>query len=94
MITLQEASEKVIDDFDFNTVHSIMQLLNWKWVLRDRDEFVVPSIQDMKNLCRDRLDEMIKKKIPWIAVGGFEFSIEEDKVSIKFVLKQSQYYYD
>ena len=69
-MTLEEQIEEIMDEFDFEKVHKVMKLLNWKWVGADDG---VPRIAEMRRSARDHLARVANVKSGAIgsASGGF-----------------------
>lgn len=56
-----------MDNFDFEKVHRVMKLLNWKWAL-DND---TPSIPQLRKHVRDQMSRIYGTNIFRIESGGF-----------------------
>ena len=61
----QEAIDYIMDTFDFDKVHNVMDFLNWQW----RDEGV-PDKFSIKREARRLLRDAIENKTS-ISTGGF-----------------------
>lgn len=95
---VQEIIDEVINDFNFNRVHDVMEHMNWKW------SGEVPSIERLKTKASNLLqDAYIKYLINHtneqytIRTGGLEAYYEnidgEDYFELKFVLTSVNNYY-
>jgi len=86
-MTYQEAVEEqiddIMDDFDFDKVHKIMEFLNWEWIT-DEDGTQVPYISDLRKRARSLL-RIAAKEGGFHGSGGFTahcqkgYSEEENK---------------
>lgn len=76
--TPELAIEDIIDNFNWDVVAAIMQLMNWKWVITDSDlptEEGRPSFMCMVKTCRKELARAAaSKRFPYhTETGGFCF---------------------
>lgn len=83
----------LIDKFDFEKVHKVMVVLDWKWVNCD----AVPDIKKMKEHVRSLFNDLyIKKNLMYVQCGGFKLSKEkEDDIDIfilEFIVTESLYF--
>ncbi len=74
ILGLREMIRDIIDNFDFNKVHYVMQELNWKWVDAPEGGFKsyeelenaptrVPSIEHIKEMARARMKNAIAEAL-------------------------------
>jgi len=93
----QEILDDVIDHFDFDKVHRVMEYLDWVWVTADGSSTEVPSIPRLKQAARKHLRRAFAKNIT-VGSGGLEASYvppapewgDEDPyglLELKFVLE-------
>jgi hypothetical protein len=77
--------EEVLDSFDFNKVHRVMELLGWTWANLDR----VPTRSELVEEARRLLPELDGR--PGVhGSGGLRASFKEDgTLSLKFILCES-----
>lgn len=84
--------DKVLSEFDFDKVHKVMKMLDWKWAFEE--EMRVPTIYELikhteKNSLR-ALNAVINGKNENISCGGFEvvayYEDGELGLAVKFVL--------
>ncbi len=54
----QELINEVFENFDFNEVHKVMKLMNWKWV--SYDTYKVPSLEKIKKSAQTRIENAIE----------------------------------
>lgn len=69
----EEILDDVMDQFDFDKVHRVMEYLDWRWVTADGRSTEVPSIPRLKRTARKLLREAFAKNIT-IGSGGLEAS--------------------
>jgi len=85
----QDAIDNIMDNFDFEKVHRVMEYLDWKWA--GIDGYGVPNIYELRKRARMLIKEAVKDlerdKECNISTGGFCVSAwrapEDDKVFIK-----------
>jgi hypothetical protein len=86
----EELIERAIDEFDFEKVHGVMELLKWKWY--NHAENKVPTIDEMKKCIRDLYKDCDGENS--VCTGGFSVQkyMEDDIewVSISFTLEHSE----
>jgi hypothetical protein len=77
--------EEVLDSFDFNKVHRVMEFLCWTWANLDR----VPTRSELVEEARRLLSELDGR--PGVhGSGGLRASCKEDgTLSLKFILCES-----
>ena len=94
---MKEVIEKVLNSFNFEKVHGVMELTNWTWV---QSSGKVPSVAIMKDVARGLLaDVSYMDAGSTVSTGGFRASktlsgFGEDVkeiLSLEFVLEQSEY---
>jgi len=72
----------IMDNFDFDRVHRVMEYLEWEWYSCDG----VPSTYSLIKKAEWLLKEAYAKNTT-IAYGGFMASMENDSLSLSFVLE-------
>lgn len=67
-----------LEELDFERIHNVMKMLNWRWILHtnDEDRYDVPTISYMKmhvkSMLHECYEEMDKNDEDWrISTGGF-----------------------
>jgi hypothetical protein len=67
---MQDQIDEIMDWFDFEKVHEVMESIGWRW---HRGDISVPTIQDLKKEARKLLRMAAEGDGPeWIAAtGGF-----------------------
>jgi hypothetical protein len=56
---VQESIDEVMDNFDWEKVHRVMQAIDWKWYHAD-GEIVTPSISDLRRTARRLLRNVVE----------------------------------
>ena len=85
----------ILDSFDFDKVHNIMTILDWKWYCKS-DNVVgtglyVPSINEMKRTVSGLLNDMCKPDVnygDYTATGGFKVTMRNDYLELEFILEE------
>jgi hypothetical protein len=70
---IQEQIDEIMDSFDFQKVHKIMEAINWRW-----HEEGVPDVYSLRTLARKHLKEAVEIKGA-ISSGGFTAAYTENK---------------
>ena len=84
-IRFERQVEEVLETFDFERVHRVMESLAWTWANLDR----VPSREELTAEAR-RLLEELDGKAGVHGSGGLRASYKEDgTLSLKFILCES-----
>ena len=73
MLNRQEAIDNIIENFDWEKVHKVMDFLNWTWVTTDNE---VPTIGKLVNsshrLLLEAYEGALREKTDFsIGTGGF-----------------------
>lgn len=96
---------EVLDNFDFEQAHKIMEFMNWKWMGKS-----VPSISEIKEHCKELIIDAIQARtedketnadIPFHCCSGgykatfFPKGVDENECSIllDFIPVESEYNY-
>lgn len=96
------AVEEVIENFDFEKVHDVMKMLNWKWDGDNLGELpTTPTVEKMKEVVKDLFGSMedqiakgVAKSGTWSdctstgTAGGFRATIDDDVYTLEFVLEE------
>lgn len=85
----------VLDDFDFNKVHHVMEYLDWKWYRNGVEE--VPNhyqlIKQAESLLREVAEHYGDKKYHIVETGGFRATLDDDDcLELDFILTESTAY--
>ena len=69
----QETIDDIMDNFDYEKVHEVMDFLEWKWALDDG--CCVPSINDLRRRSRQLMKEVVsnleRNEEYNVSTGGF-----------------------
>lgn len=86
---------EVMEGFDFEQVHRVMTVLDWKWNI-GHDEMVVPSIYRLMKKAERMLREVSKyedKQRHEIATAGFRAVFDENEdLELRFEIETSSSY--
>ena len=73
--------DEILDEFDFEKVHRVMQALNWKW----HGSPDVPSIADLRRTARSLLKQVVEvPNLSRTATGGFVAYMECGVLGLRF----------
>lgn len=85
----------ILDHFDFDKVHNIMTILDWRWYCTSEkglgDGLHVPSIDNMRRTVYDLLNDMDKPDVnygDYSATGGFKVTMRNDYLELEFILEE------
>jgi hypothetical protein len=94
--TLQDLVDPVLEAFNFDKVHHVMRVIDWKWVLPQKESALsVPSVDHLRVRARSLLEGAIRQsqrngEYPYVmATGGLYARAWEDALELDFVLEQS-----
>ena len=92
--------ESILNEFDFEKVHTIMTKLDWGWVSDDSNMqvFSVPSVEQLKCLAKQLLNDVLVKgrankesDIYYIYSGGFKATynryLDVDNLELEFIVE-------
>lgn len=74
----------IMENFNFENVHKIMTILNWKWSMGNGEERV-PSLHEIKKEAKRMLEDAVQGNC--YSTGGFETS-NEYLLTLKFCLEE------
>lgn len=98
--SLKEMRDNIMDNFDFERVHRVMEALEWGWATGGNFDTVIPDTSDIRKTARKLMDEVIEKYAKtgkeWycVSTGGFdvELLVNEDDglpdLTLKFVVEE------
>lgn len=93
MIELTHKHRDMIDDimdaFNFERVHSVMVMLDWKW----GTDGYIPDIVELRKTARDLLSRVITDECREIATGGFHAMFDSGVLRLMFVLEDYDSWY-
>lgn len=104
-MNIQEIIDGIIEDFDFDRVHDVMEYMDWEWYEEGiSSKKYVPSIEKLKERATELLErayngyfEQGNSEQYSIQTGGFEayyvYVDNEDCFELKFVLESVNNYY-
>lgn len=108
IIEKENSVNEILEEFDFNRVHCVMEFLEWEWVDHDSGHYYKPSISKMTETCRrylefvwDRVDSEGKDSETTMSSGGFQVYAcrftenNEDfiNVSLSFIIEKWENFY-
>lgn len=64
----QEIIDEIMDFFDFERVHKVMEALNWTWTATNGN---VPEVCQLRRQVRSMLNLLIDKNLESLETGGF-----------------------
>ncbi len=67
MKTLEEHVDEMMECFDFEKVHRVMTMLDWKWTMIG----AVPGIPDLRKQVRELMRRLWNSDNQSVATGGF-----------------------
>ena len=86
---MEELIDKIIENFNFEKVHKVMQTLNWGWM---RSDVEVPSVGQLVLCAKELLQDVSKKNVGTsISTGGFKATKIDSKdmgegLELEFIL--------
>ena len=86
----EEQINIILNDFDFNKIHSVMKFLDWRYIYSGNTR-KVPSQDDIRNIARTCLEKVAysKDEIDNFALGGFVADKIENILELSFVIEKS-----
>lgn len=91
--------EDIIRDFNFEKVHKVMEMLDWKWAMSRYD---VPTIEELKAEARRLLVEAATEETQ-VATGGFRAVYEKSNdvtfdpdpyIALEFIVEECEGFVD
>lgn len=81
----EKLKQDVINKFDFDTAKTIMDVMNWKWVLNDG--YGVPSVEEIRQMVSELIDELFNAKdCSWISSGGFKVELTKEETGYDTII--------
>ena len=80
MKTLEEHVDAVMDWFDFEKVHRVMTMLDWKWA----EIGAVPEIPDLRKQVRGLMRSLWNSDNQSIGTGGFVVRLHREENWARF----------
>ena len=89
--------EDIMENFDFQKVHDVMEQLDWKWAMSKNG---VPTIDEMKHEAKRLLiDACVERTC--VATGGFRAVYEDDEpggtdpyIGLEFIVEECEGFVD
>ena len=97
--SLKEMRDNIMQEFDFEKVHAVMEALEWGWATGNGFDTVVPEVSDIRKeaitLMNDVIDRYIETGNDWcgISTGGLDVELVVNKddglpdLTLKFVVE-------
>jgi hypothetical protein len=87
-INKDEHIKYIVDNFNFNKVYNVMKFVDWKWYNTKSQGMDVPTINDMKTVVIQLLNNVYIEDDDVFAMtsGGFRASKYEDHLELEFIL--------
>lgn len=88
---IKEKIQSIMDNFAFDKVRKVMELLNWRWAFSEG----VPTMDELRKEARRLLVESAKERLP-IATGGFRAVWEDDPngldpyIGLEFIVEECE----
>lgn len=95
-LKLQQKIDNIMDCFNFNKVHDIMEHLNWTWAITQGE---VPDVFELKQCARKLLNDVVddyinnriygdeKVHVFGVSTGGFKAELYYEILELSFVLE-------
>lgn len=85
----QEMIDEIMDFFDFDKVHKVMTMLDWKWALNNGLEIPDKSIirKHARRLLKEVLINKKNEEYYYISSGGFKATWQYDELNLEFILE-------
>lgn len=98
-IEFENKLEEIIDNFDFDRVHKVMEFLNWNWVSCDGVPTIGKLVTTVQKEFRRAFEEVLQSKEGLkMSTGGFQWYIgyhpehkeikNKLELELKFILAQ------
>ena len=90
MNTVKKTIDSIMDNFNFDRVHTAMVVLNWQW-----DQIGVPEVEHLREAARNLLEQAADKETGWsVGSGGFEAINNGDHMRLEFTLEQWEHWHE
>jgi len=77
----QDAIDGIMDNFKFEQVRQVMELLNWEWVAAEEG---IPTLPELRQEARRLLKMAFKEKTD-VSTGGFHVRYDSDADGGEFI---------
>ena len=88
MKPIRDSIDGILDEFDFEKVHRVMEFMNWKWAICDERIYDIPSISDLRKRARESLISVTEGGNKWCSCGGFYASNINGYIDLRFVIEE------
>ncbi len=86
---MNEMTDYIMDNFDFEKVQAAMSAVNWKWTNKNGKGYRLPSVSRLKETARMLLEGVEGGKTVCYSTGGFTAHKDEDGVLyLEFILEE------
>lgn len=89
---IEQMVTDVMEDFDFDRVHKVMENLDWRWTI-ENDERTVPStyrlMKKAEHLLRETAAYYGDKEFHAIGTGGLMASLDGGVLALQFILTET-----
>mgnify|MGYP003291736012 CR=1 FL=1 len=86
----------IMDEFDFDKVHNVMEFLDWKWVGGDCERPYIPTVDRLRDWALDLLTRSAHERVD-ISSGGFRAVYQDDPdnpnnpyIALEFILTDEE----
>lgn len=84
----QELIDDIMDNFNFEKVHKVMEFLNWTWWNNELKKDINPTIQDIRSDARKKLKRILEENHSSIESGGLVARKYDDgTISLEFKIE-------
>lgn len=81
-INKEKHIQYIIENFNFEKVHKVMELLNWTWLMSND----VPTIDELKKSATRLLNDICKEDFDTSSTGGFKVTKYDDHLELEFII--------
>lgn len=73
--------DEILDEFDFEKVHRVMQAISWSWYDTDG----APTVAELRRCARSLLKQVVESKdLRYVATGGLVAYMENGVLGLRF----------
>ena len=87
-----EAKDEILDEFDFQKLHTAMMAVGWEWYF-DKENYGVPNVRTLVREAEILLLRVIDKRLnegaknTTVGTGGFNAWVEGDTIGLNFTIE-------
>ena len=85
----KKAIEEIMNEFDFERVHDVMDFLDWDWGFMG-----VPSVDIIKKEAKRLMQDLCNGSSGYIATGGFWVYIHRKEHILNLMFAVEDWYYE